>query len=258
VTQPPDHDDFFVGYLPMSRTLKHSTLVAAVALLSALLGAGYALASHTAGAGPGKFSFARAQGTLGVLTSAPTPMLWTLDESVPGGVRGTLLVRQGKFGLSAKTAQLNGKAVRIQGSVIERDGERMIELGQEPMPAADADLSADELARLRAQTRQALGEITVQGEIEDSKCYLGRMRPGDRRTHRACAQLCIQGGIPAVLVGSDASGQPTRYLLATHAGHSIDHDVLPFVAEPVRVQGQLVRLGNWLVIETDLEHVTRL
>jgi hypothetical protein len=173
-------------------------------------------------------------------------------------VRGSLLVRQGKFGLPAAAEELVGHVVRVDALAIERDGERLLELNQ-PLAAADGELPTAELARLRSGIKkQLLGEIAVNGQIEDSKCYLGRMRPGDRRTHRACAQLCIRGGIPALLVARDAAGVATRYLLSTRDGRSLDHDVLDFVAEPVRVSGRLVRLGNWLVIETDLEHVTRL
>jgi hypothetical protein len=255
---PPRDSDFFVGYLPMSRTLKKRLCVLVVAVLSALLGAGFALANATHGAGPGRFSFAKAQGTLGILSSEPTPILWTLDSSAPGGLRGSLLVRQGKLGLNEHASELAGQVVRVDGSTIERDGERMIELKQLPQLADAAALSADERTQLHVPAARALGQITVRGQIEDSKCYLGRMRPGDRRTHRACAQLCIQGGIPALLVGHDEHGQPARYLLATHAGRSIDHDVLPYVAEPVLVSGKLVAIGAWRVIETDLDHITRL
>jgi hypothetical protein len=176
---------------------------------------------------------------------------------VADGVRGTLLVRSGKFGLSARTRELAGRTVRVSGQSIERDGQRMIELAGEPKPA-DGELSEAERALLAGRSVRSLGEVTLRGEIEDSKCYLGRMRPGDKRTHRACAQLCISGGIPALLVARDPSGAPRQLLLADRQNHSIDQALLPFVAEPIEITGELTQLGNLFVLKTALDRVKRL
>jgi hypothetical protein len=249
--------DFFVGYLPMSRRQRRFVLTAGALLLLLVSLAGLVLAHSTQGASRGHFAFGQQHGLVGVLSARPTATLWTIDPSAEGGVRGSLLVRQGKFGLGASAAQFDGHAVRIDGYTIERDGHRMIELGGAPV-LADLDLPPAERARILARTAKALGEVTLIGEIVDSKCYLGRMRPGDRRTHRACAQLCIAGGIPPLLVGHDASGQETQYVLAARDGGPIFHEVLPFVAEPVQVTGELVRDGDVLVLRTDVAHITRL
>ena len=252
MTRP--HEEFFVGYLPLPRSLRRFLIAAAALLVLGWLLAGYAVAEHTQGAGRGKFAFGASQGTLGVLTLDPVPTLWTQDAALPGGVRGTLLARQGKFGLQASARALDGHAVRVSGSLIERDGQRLLELSAAPQ-LADADLEPAVHARLAARTARSLGEVAVRGEIVDAKCWLGRMRPGDRRTHRACAQLCISGGIPALLVSAD--GQ-RAYQLATRDGRSIDQAVLPYVAEPVQVRGELFQLGDQWLLHTDLEHVTRL
>jgi len=256
MTPPPD-DEFFVGYLPLPKSLRRPLAVIASALLVLLFAAGYVLASTTAGAGRGKFAFGKAEGTLGLLTLAPEATFWTLDASVPGGVRGTLVVRQGKFGLSARAAKLDGQLVRVKGGTIERDGHRLIELAAEPEPAGDSASDADRSA-LSAIARRELGAVTLTGEIVDSKCYLGRMRPGDRRTHRACAQLCIAGGIPPLFVTRDANGVETQYVLSTYEGQSLAQALLSFVAEPVQIEGRLVQQGDLLLLQTDVPHVTRL
>jgi hypothetical protein len=257
MTPPHDDVEFFVGYLPLSAGFKRKLLAIAVGLLLLLLAAGYALASTTHGAGPAKFSFAKSDGTLGVLTTEPTAVLWTLDPSVAGGVRGSLLVRSGKFGLAPRNRELAGRSVRVTGQSLERDGQRMIELAKEPLPA-DGEQSDSERALLAGRTAQSLGEVRLSGEIEDSKCYLGRMRPGDKRTHRACAQLCISGGIPAIFVSRDPAGTARQLLLADRQGHSIDRALLPFVAEPIEIEGELTRIGNLFVLKTSLEDVKRL
>lgn len=253
---PPPEDEFFVGYLPLPKSLRRPLAAIVSALVVLLLAAGYVLASSTAGAGNGKFAFGKAEGTLGLLSAKPEAMLWTLDPSVTGGVRGTLLVRQGKFGLSARAAMLDGQLVRVKGASIERDGRRLIELAAEPEAATDA--TDRERRALEAIATRPLGEVSLRGEIVDSKCFLGRMRPGDQRTHRACAQLCIAGGIPPLFVTRDAAGAETQYLLSTYDGQSLARPLLSFVAEPVEIRGRVVQQGDVLVLQTDPTQVSRL
>ena len=257
MTQPRDEQEFFVGYLPLPKALRRWVIGAGVLLTAAWVLAGYAVADHTQGAGPGKFAFGASQGSLGLLTLDPVATLWTEDPAVVGGVRGTLLARQGKFGLRASARELDGHIVRVSGSTVEREGRRMLELSAAPQ-LADADVEPALRARLAARSERSLGEVAISGEIVDSKCYLGRMRPGDRRTHRACAQLCISGGVPALFVTRDERGVETAYQLATREGHSIDQALLPYVAEPVQVRGELFQSGDQWVLHTDLDHVTRL
>lgn len=253
MTPPPD-DEFFVGYLPLPESLRRPLALITIVALSLLMAAGYVLASTTAGAGRGKFAFGATDGTVGLLTVKPEPMLWTIDATA--GVRGSLIVRQGKFGLSSRAAALDGQWVRVRGTTVERDGRRMIELAREPEPSAD--VPAEDQRALAAIGSRELGEMTLRGEIVDSKCYLGRMRPGDQRTHRACAQLCIAGGIPPLFVVPAADGGETHYLLSTYEGTSLAQPLLPFVAEPVEIRGRVVQRGDVLVLQSDVEHVTRL
>ncbi len=77
---------------------------------------------------------------------------------------------------------------------------------------------------------QVLAEhVTLKGEIIDPKCYLGAMKPGGGKTHKACAMLCISGGVPPMLVTRDANKQETFYLLTTDQGGVANELVLPFV-----------------------------
>src|SRR5262249_27089733 len=60
-----------------------------------------------------------------------------------------------------------------------------------------------------------LGRATLRGEIVDSKCYLGAMKPGGGRTHRGCALLCLKGGVPPLFVSRSGGSGPSTYLLAS-------------------------------------------
>lgn len=249
--------DFFVGYLPMPRSLRRFVSIAAVIISVLVLGAGFVLARSTTGGGRAQFRGGTSQALVGVLTARPTALLWTLDPAAPGGVRGTLLVRQGKFGLGERAAALDGQVVRVDGAIIERDGRRMIELARLPEAASEA-LSAPDHARIAARANTAADHVTLEGEIVDSKCWLGRMRPGAQRTHRACAQLCIAGGIPAMFVTRAANGQEEAYVLADRHGGPIGDAVLPYVAEPVRLSGERVIEGDVVFLRIDAAKIERL
>jgi len=90
--------------------------------------------------------------------------------------------------------------------------------------------------------------VTLKGEIIDPKCYLGAMKPGGGKTHKACAMLCISGGVPPMLVTRDANEQETFYLLTTDQGGVANELVLPFVGDRVEVAGRLEEHGDLLLL----------
>ena len=109
----------------------------------------------------------------------------------------------------------------------------------------------------QAPTTTPLGEHTLLGEICDSKCFLGVMKPGSGKTHRACAVRCIASGIPPIFVTRDANNEPTVYLLVDDKHQAINEAVLPFVAEPVQLKGALERQGDLLVYVVDPSTIAR-
>jgi hypothetical protein len=96
-----------------------------------------------------------------------------------------------------------------------------------------------------------LGRFTLRGEIVDSKCHLGVMNPGERRTHRACAKLCIRGGIPPILWVEDDAGRCSKLLLVGADGRAVNDEVLELVGDPVEISGDVVRVGDWLVLKAE-------
>jgi len=87
--------------------------------------------------------------------------------------------------------------------------------------------------------------VTLRGEIVDAKCYLGAMKPGDGRTNKECATLCVRGGIPPMLVHQTAEGRLGYALVAGIDGRAVGGVgepggfLLPLIAEPVEVEGEL-------------------
>lgn len=235
-----DLDEFFVGYLPTPpRTKRFALAVTALALVLALGAAvlGVVGAGST-GRGYGPQAQTPAEGVVGLLSTHPYGVLWVPSDHGPSAV---LLVAQGKFGIGSRFDAMDGTVVRVSGYSLEREGRRMIELAG---PPAAAELPPEALASLRERASVSSGTVRLTGELVDEKCWLGRMRPGAARTHRACAQLCVAGGIPPVMVGTDASGVAYAAIVVGPAGEAIGETVLPFLAEPVAVTGELVREGD--------------
>src|SRR5690349_19376703 len=85
------------------------------------------------------------------------------------------------------------------------------------------------LCPLSSRARSLKEPVSLRGEIVDSKCFLGAMRPGNGKTHKACAMLCIAGGVPPMFVTRDSAGREEYYLLAGPDGGPAPSDVVRFL-----------------------------
>jgi hypothetical protein len=77
------------------------------------------------------------------------------------------------------------------------------------------------------------------------------MKPGGGKTHKACAALCIAGGVPPMLVTRFAGGGETFYLLVAADGGAANEIALPLVGEPVEASGRLERSGDLSVLRIE-------
>jgi hypothetical protein len=240
----PNADEFFIGWLPLPRRSARFLCPLVVLFLLAAGGTAAALAYFQRDPGPAR-SEEEVSTFDGVVFARPYPML-RLPGEPP---RTLLLVDGGKFGAARRIAQAgDGRAVRASGTLLHRDGRRLLEL-------ADGDeglrpLTAEEGRQLTHAAPLLLAEtVTLKGEIIDPKCYLGAMKPGGGKTHKACAMLCISGGVPPMLVTRTAAGEESFYLLVTADGGAANDLVVPFVGDPVAVTGRLERDGDLLVLK---------
>jgi hypothetical protein len=97
---------------------------------------------------------------------------------------------------------------------------------------------------LATQTPQA---VSLTGELVDSKCYLGVMRPGVGKVHRGCAVRCLAGGVPPALLVRGGDGFSQVFLLAGPDGAPLAYDV-QLAARTLTVRGDLVLTGGTPVI----------
>lgn len=243
----PASDPHFVGWLPMPRAFARFLLPVAVgAVVGLAVVAGVVAWGQRS---PGDGGWEEGETTLvGVVYAEPYPMI-----RVPGGdptdpPRTVLLVGEGKVGAKGRLASLDGQEVRVRGTQLERAGWRMLEVVDAPDALAPAGLSDAEHQRLQRSAPQPLGRVSLRGEIVDAKCYLGAMKPGDGRTHRGCALLCLKGGIPPLFVSRGEGTGPAIYLVVNESLGPADGQILDLAGLPAAVEGDVERLDDVLVI----------
>ena len=97
-----------------------------------------------------------------------------------------------------------------------------------------------------------LGRWRIAGEICDGKCYVGAMRPGRGLAHKACANLCLIGGVPPVFVSSGSIEGSSFFLLADPDGGPLPDLVRDLVGVGLELEGEVERRDDLLVFKTDL------
>lgn len=239
--------DFYIGYQKnapqgLARFVRRTVVL--ITLLAAAIGA--VLAAVQNRFDPGVFEFGVVKSFEGVIQERPYPLLRVDPPLAVGGheVSRVYLVAFGKHGATEDVAGLDGRRVRVDGSLIYREGETMIEIvsgSAEPVEKPPTPLSAE----------SELGTQTLRGEIVDSKCFLGVMKPGRGKPHRACATRCISGGVPPVLRVETAGGDYRHYLLVDDNGSAVNTRILDFVAEPVEITGRVFLQGDLLTLSAD-------
>ncbi|MDA0577421.1 MAG: hypothetical protein O3B24_04915 [Verrucomicrobia bacterium] len=217
-----------------------------VALFVAGAGVAVALAGLQHRYGDGQFEFGIVKSFDGIISESPYPNLIVrrpIGTDAKDVRSRVLLVAPGKHGAQELVRGLEGRAVTLQGSLITRDNQSMIEVRPGTIAVQAAAVAGDDGV--------PLGNFTLRGEIVDSKCYFGVMKPGNLKPHKACAIRCISGGCPPVLVVRDADGMAVYFVLAGSDGGAVSSDVLDKIAEPLEITGEVERQDNVLVLKAE-------
>lgn len=240
--------EFFVGYLPQqpSRTARRVRgAVAGAAGLALVLGALLVTAQEPYA--DAHFDFAQVRDFAGTIEATPVPTLWSASgERSPSGHP---LVAPGKHGAGMLVRGFEGRDVTLRGKLIWRGGLEMIEVVPESLAPAGAGPGVPQEERL--------GRVRLAGEIVDGKCYLGVMVPGEGKVHRDCAVRCISGGAPPILAVAVEGGPARLVTLAGAHGEPVSARLLDYVAEPVTIEGDLVRHGDQYRLDADLDTLRR-
>jgi hypothetical protein len=248
-------DDFYVGYLGMPPALGRWVRARVLACVALVLGAAALLTLAQAPPDEATYEFGVRTELTGWVLLEPVPQLLVQrpgDTRTAAPVSRLLLTVFGKRGARDAVAPFADRRVTLAGQLIYRGDRTMLEVDPtsirvlEGAPPPPLDGPVD------------LGERTLLGEIVDSKCYFGVMKPGHAKPHRACAVRCISGGVPPVLMVRDERGAATYLLLVDEAGGAVNRRVLHLVAEPVSITGRVERLGDLLVLRADPRSYRRL
>ena len=242
--------DFYVGYFdpPSPRIRRFLRRVALATLAASAVAATVVALGHRA-LPAAHFEFGHLRTFEGFVVADPYPSLL-----VPGDTAFSryLLTAPGKFGADALVASVVGRPASLQGTLAYRDGQAMIQV--EPGSVAPRESAEPPPQLLEVD----LGTRYVEGEIVGSKCYLGVMNPGSGVTHRACATVCIRGGVPPLLEVRREDGRREGIVLAGTAGEAIGDRLQGLIATPVGATGRLVQRGGTTFLYLDPAQIRRL
>ncbi len=255
-----ERDLFYVGYLPLPQSIKRFIVPWLIGNLVLAVGIAAVIAQQHRDPGDGVWQTGEAVTLEGWLEIEPYPILFVEDQAY-------ILVEQGKLGVQDRLSGRTADVYMATGYLIEREGRRVLELDGADANAlieidkvyAIAEVPGDAPNIDPKQTEpEDLGTHTLRGEIVDPKCYLGVMQPGDGKTHKACATLCIKGGIPPMLVVRDDKGNTAAYLLTDADGKAFPESHHEYIADPIEITGQILQDGDLLILRADLDSIRRL
>lgn len=226
------NDEFYIGYEPdMPAMLAGRIRRVACGLLALVLVMPAVLVFTEGRFAPGVFEYGRTRTFSGRIVEFPYPALLS-DETQ--STRVYWLVGPGKRGAEDIVRGHDGQLVRLSGSLIERDDDSMIEVAPNGLVVSPG--TAPDMEPLRS-----LGVAVVEGEIVDSKCHLGVMKPGEGPTHRDCAVRCLLGRVPPMFVPHDA-GAFGRVSLVTDAAQPFTA-AAAFAGKRVSIRAEMLRRG---------------
>lgn len=238
---------FFVGYLnAVPKQLVTFLLVFSVCFAGGLGIAALALSSTQNDPGDGGFQWGNRFENIGIMELRPYPVL-RVAAHADNPARTYMLSGQGKRGVFKQAEQHHDNAVILRGIPVKRGDLTMIQVNVRRIEAAEgegADFTPSEPVQL--------GRWKLTGEICDGKCYAGAMRPGQGLAHKACADLCLTGGIPPVFVSSGPVENRNFFLMADKDGNLLGDEIKPLLALFVELEGDVERLDDLMVFKVDL------
>lgn len=232
------NDEFYIGYEPaMPPQLARRVRAAAIVLILLAPVVSGILVLAQGRFSSANFEFGRTRTFEGTLVEYPSPALLERREDT-AAAHVYWLVGPGKHGAAEIVKGRDGQRVRLSGSLIERDDDRMIEVS-----SSDVLSPMDSKDTLRAEPLRSLGALVVLGEIVDSKCHLGVMKPGEGPTHRDCATRCLLGRITPMFVPARGDTRVGRLPLVDPDGRPFSGSLETVTGRPVMIRGELLARG---------------
>jgi nitrite reductase/ring-hydroxylating ferredoxin subunit len=247
--EPANEAGFYVGYHPSAPPrYARFTLRVTAAMLAAVTAVAVALGAAQDPMGQGIFEYGTLREFTGTLVAEPYPMLLVPRPGLTdrdAAYSRYLLVKPGKHGAQELVAGHDGEHVRTRGTIINREGSMMLELFSADFLPGDAPPPGPPAPPI------PLGRRTIRGEILDSKCWLGVMKPASGTVHRGCATRCLSGGIPPLVIVDDPTVPSPQVLLLDRHGAPAGEWFKLHVGGTVTLRGELELRGKLVVMRVE-------
>jgi hypothetical protein len=227
-------DEFYVGYepeMPPRLAIRIRLIVRGLLACALVLPATLVLSQDRFA--DAVFEFGQTRVFEGYIVEHPYPAL--VVTSSTGATTTYWLVGRGKHGAADLVRDRDGRYVQLSGTLIQRDTDAMIEV------AADGITATDGVGTPSIESWRSLGPVVVEGEIVDSKCHLGVMKPGEGPTHRDCAVRCLLGSVPPMFVPRDRRLE--RVSLVSIDRRPFGGGVDMWAGRAVSIRGELLQRG---------------
>lgn len=248
-------DPFFVGYKSMPGSLKRFYAVTAILLFAGTALFSYTVASQQQVDSQGVWNTSEEISVEGYLTVDPYPVLHRTVDAADGLAESVLMVMEGKHSANTLAEKHADTMVSVRGYSVSRGGWLMLELtDDDAITPLNNAASVDGLES--SVDSESLGTVKLTGEVVGSKCFLGVMNPGSGPVHKACAEVCLLGGVPPMLVVRDKQQRKFGYMLTSADGSSAAEQLMSVAAESVQITGELSRKSDLLYLAIGkLNHV---
>lgn len=245
----PAERGFFVGYFKKVPADVRALMIGFIVFFVAgMASASVFLSLSTESPGAGSYADElHGEHLIGTMEVKPYPIL-----RVPGDgtkpARAIMLAGSGKFGVDERALPLVGKTAQVGGIFVKRgDLEMLLIGGGDDLKAAGAQSPAIQVV----PASQDLGRWRLTGEICDGKCGAGAMKPGKGLAHKACANLCISGGVPPVFVSTAPVDGHIFFMLAAKDGGPMPAALLDKTSVPVVLEGTIERRDDLLIFKVE-------
>lgn len=252
-----DKDEFYIGWLPKApHALKSHIRKVLLFLLPAIIIIAVLLSLFQKQFGSGNFEFGTLTELKGIYFQRPVPYIKVINGRNIFGQLSFIsipLIGFGKSGVDGviteaeqqRAISFDQKEITLKGTLSYNDGKLLMQLDANDNPIVSVGERAD---KDLLPVVEKLGDKIVKGEIVDPKCFFGVMKPGQGKPHKDCAIRCILGGITPVLKVNNEQGQANYYLVVGVNGEKMNERVKDFVAEPVALHANVVKLDDWIIL----------
>ncbi|ESQ74957.1 hypothetical protein [Asticcacaulis sp. AC402] len=252
---PNPKDSFFIGWAATPKRDRRFMLGAALAAIGAGTTLSLLMAKQHEAVGKGQWDQAKSVTLSGYFIRDPWPLL--LVTQPDGTLETVLLVGNGKTAIFDRLPEPLPSFAQVTGTMIQRGAHRMLAVSDKK-DWLIALSGGDNTDTVPINQYKDEGSATLSGEILDAKCWFGAMRPGNGKVHKACAALCVRGGLPVAFCTNLCSDSSDIYLVLDPDGKPHGEDILPLVADLVYADGRIVSYGGFKQFRVAIGNIIRL